>query len=212
MPDHQLVSSRVDSQLSVPVGVATRTKAAGVIRIVQVLQARDAALGTVLAFTTSAIALSAPGMEILRNVIKPGLIATFAGVVASGILLVGFVFIAVTQARGKLPYGFPRRTTKGATIMSFKSPILLALLAATVSMPLLVQAQPGYGRNWPGGGPGPYSPYGAAPYAAGNPYAQELNELAVKNPEKHDACFKEANEKNLRRDARWKFMIECMKK
>ena len=212
MPDDQLVSSRVNSQLVVPVGVSTHTNAAGVIRIVQALQARGPALRAVLAFTTSAIALSAPGMVILRKVIKPGLIATFAGVVATGILLVGFVFIAIAQARGKLPYAIPRRTTKGATIMSFKSPVLLALLAATVSLPLLVQAQPGYGRNWPGGGPGPYSPYAAAPYAAGNPYAQELNELAVKNPEKHDACFKEANEKNLRRDARWKFMVECMKK
>jgi len=96
--------------------------------------------------------------------------------------------------------------------MSFKKPILIALLGMTLVLPLLAQAQPGYGGNWPGGGPGPYSPYGAGPYAAGNPYAQELNELAVKNPEKHDACYKQANEKNLRRDARWKFMIECMKK
>lgn len=28
----------------------------------------------------------------------------------------------------------------------------------------------------------------------------------------HDACFTQANEKNLRRQARWKFMLECMKK
>jgi hypothetical protein len=27
----------------------------------------------------------------------------------------------------------------------------------------------------------------------------------------HDACFKQANEKNLRQEARWKFMIDCMK-
>jgi hypothetical protein len=59
---------------------------------------------------------------------------------------------------------------------------------------------------------GPYSPHGAGPYGAGNPYAQYLNELSVKNPEEHEACFKEANEKNLYREARWKFMIECMKK
>ena len=38
------------------------------------------------------IALSAPEMIILRKVLKPTLIATFAGVVATGILLVGYVF------------------------------------------------------------------------------------------------------------------------
>lgn len=91
-----------------------------------------------------------------------------------------------------------------------RTSFLAILLAATLSLPAL--AQPGAGRAWPGGGPGPYSPYGAGPYAAGNPYARELNELAVKNPDRHDACFEEANAKNLRREARWKFMLECMKK
>lgn len=96
--------------------------------------------------------------------------------------------------------------------MSLRKPALIALLGVAMCLPALAPAQPGYGRNWPGGGPGPYSPYGAGPYSAGNPYAQQLNELAVKNPDKHDTCFKEANDKNLRRDARWKFMVECMQK
>jgi uncharacterized membrane protein YraQ (UPF0718 family) len=43
----------------------------------------------------SVIALSLPEMIILRKVLKLRLIATFVGVVASGILLVGFVFNAV---------------------------------------------------------------------------------------------------------------------
>jgi len=34
----------------------------------------------------------------------------------------------------------------------------------------------------------------------------------VANPAKHDACFAEANAKNLVRDARWTFMLDCMKK
>ena len=38
------------------------------------------------------IALSAPEMIILRKALKPTLIATFAGVVASGILAVGYIF------------------------------------------------------------------------------------------------------------------------
>ena len=40
----------------------------------------------------SVIALSAPEMIILRKVLKPRLIATFVGVVAAGILLVGYLF------------------------------------------------------------------------------------------------------------------------
>jgi len=56
---------------------------------------KGAALGTVLAFMMAVIALSAPEMIILRKVLKPTLIATFAGVVAAGILLVGYVFNAV---------------------------------------------------------------------------------------------------------------------
>jgi len=81
--------------LAVLVGVPMYTNAAGVIPIVQALLAKGAALGTVLAFMMSVIALSLPEMVILRKVLKARLIATFVGVVAAGILLVGYVFNAV---------------------------------------------------------------------------------------------------------------------
>ena len=81
--------------LAVIMGVPMYTNAAGVIPIVQALLAKGAALGTVLAFMMSVIALSLPEMIILRKVLKMRLIATFVAVVASGILLVGFVFNAV---------------------------------------------------------------------------------------------------------------------
>ncbi|MBH2019127.1 MAG: permease [Burkholderiales bacterium] len=81
--------------LAVLMGVPMYTNAAGVIPIVQALLAKGAALGTVLAFMMSVIALSLPEMIILRKVLKLRLIVTFVGVVASGILLVGFVFNAV---------------------------------------------------------------------------------------------------------------------
>ncbi|KGM40165.1 membrane protein [Aquabacterium sp. NJ1] len=81
---------------SVPVavllGVPMYTNAAGIIPIVEALIGKGAALGTVLAFMMSVIALSAPEMIILRKALKPRLIATFAGIVAAGILLVGYVF------------------------------------------------------------------------------------------------------------------------
>ncbi len=81
--------------VAVLIGVPMYTNAAGVIPIVQALLAKGAALGTVLAFMMSVIALSFPEMVILRKVLKMRLIATFVAVVASGILLVGFVFNAV---------------------------------------------------------------------------------------------------------------------
>ena len=81
--------------LAVLIGVPLYSNAAGVIPIVQALLAKGAALGTVLAFMMSVIALSLPEMIILRKVLKVRLIATFAAVVATGILIVGFVFNAV---------------------------------------------------------------------------------------------------------------------
>ncbi|MEY8877568.1 MAG: permease [Leptothrix sp. (in: b-proteobacteria)] len=81
--------------LAVLIGVPMYTNAAGIIPIVQALLAKGAALGTVLAFMMSVIALSLPEAIILRKVLKLRLIATFMGIVAAGILLVGFVFNAV---------------------------------------------------------------------------------------------------------------------
>ncbi len=81
--------------LAILIGVPMYTNAAGVIPIVQALLVKGAALGTVLAFMMSVIALSLPEMIILRKVLKIRLIATFAGVVATGILIVGYVFNAV---------------------------------------------------------------------------------------------------------------------
>ncbi len=81
--------------LAVLMGVPMYTNAAGVIPIVQALLAKGAALGTVLAFMMSVIALSLPELIILRKVLKLRLIVTFVAVVSGGILLVGFVFNAV---------------------------------------------------------------------------------------------------------------------
>ncbi len=81
--------------LAVLVGVPMYANAAGVIPIVQALLAKGAALGTVLAFMMSVIALSLPEMVILRKVLKVRLIATLVAVVAAGIMLVGYVFNAV---------------------------------------------------------------------------------------------------------------------
>ena len=53
---------------------------------------KGAALGTALAFMMAVTALSLPEAIILRKVLKPRLIAVFFGVVALGIMLVGYLF------------------------------------------------------------------------------------------------------------------------
>jgi uncharacterized protein len=81
--------------VAVILGVPLYSNAAGVIPIVSVLLDKGVALGTVLAFMMSVVALSLPEMIILRRVMKPRLIATFIAVVAGGILLTGYLFNVV---------------------------------------------------------------------------------------------------------------------
>jgi len=78
--------------LAVLIGIPMYSSAAGIFPVVQALLEKGAALGTVLAFMMSVIALSFPEMIILRKVLKVRLIATFVGVVGAGIVLVGYLF------------------------------------------------------------------------------------------------------------------------
>jgi uncharacterized membrane protein YraQ (UPF0718 family) len=81
--------------LAVLMGVPMYSNAAGAIPIVQALLGKGAALGTALAFMMAVIGLSLPEAIILRKVLKPQLIAVFFGIVALGILIVGFLFNAI---------------------------------------------------------------------------------------------------------------------
>jgi uncharacterized membrane protein YraQ (UPF0718 family) len=81
--------------LAVLIGVPLYANAAGIIPIVQVLLAKGAALGTTLAFMMAVTGLSLPETVILRKVLKPRLLGIFLGVVALGIVLVGFLFNAI---------------------------------------------------------------------------------------------------------------------
>lgn len=81
--------------LSVLIGVPLYSNAAGIIPIVSVLIEKGASLGTSLAFMMAVIGLSLPEMIILKKVLKLPLILTFVGIVASGILIVGYLFNAI---------------------------------------------------------------------------------------------------------------------
>jgi uncharacterized protein len=81
--------------LSVLIGIPLYSNAAGIIPIVSVLIEKGASLGTSLAFMMAVIGLSLPEMIILKKVLKLPLILSFVGVVATGILIVGYLFNAI---------------------------------------------------------------------------------------------------------------------
>ncbi len=78
--------------LAILVGIPLYSNAAGIIPIVSVLIEKGVTLGTALAFMMSVIGLSLPEIIILKKVLKWQLIGIFIGVVAVGIIIVGFIF------------------------------------------------------------------------------------------------------------------------
>ena len=88
-----------NSPLAVPIvvliGVPLYSNAAGTIPIIQALMAKGMALGTALALMMSITALSLPEMIILRKVLKPKLIAVFAGTLAAAFVFTGLLFNAI---------------------------------------------------------------------------------------------------------------------
>ncbi|HEY3398626.1 MAG TPA: permease [Armatimonadota bacterium] len=81
--------------VAVVLGIPMYSNAAGIIPVVQALLEKGAALGTVLAFMMAVIGLSLPETILLRQVLRPRLIAVFLGVVGLGIILVGYLFNAL---------------------------------------------------------------------------------------------------------------------
>jgi uncharacterized membrane protein YraQ (UPF0718 family) len=78
--------------VSVIIGIPLYSNAAGIIPIVSVLIEKGASLGTSLAFMMAVIGLSLPEMIILKKVLKLPLILAFVGIVAFGIMMVGYLF------------------------------------------------------------------------------------------------------------------------
>ncbi len=78
--------------VSVLIGIPLYSNAAGIIPIVSVLIEKGASLGTSLAFMMAVIGLSLPEMIILKKVLKLPLILAFIGIVALGIMGVGYLF------------------------------------------------------------------------------------------------------------------------
>lgn len=81
--------------VAVLIGVPLYSNAAGMVPVVQALVGKGMAMGTVLAFMMSVTAISFPEAVILKNVLKMRLIYTFFGIVAVGIIIVGYLFNAI---------------------------------------------------------------------------------------------------------------------
>lgn len=78
--------------IAVLIGIPMYSNAAGTIPIIQALLGKGIQMGTALALMMSITALSLPEMIILRNVLKPKLIAIFVGIVGVSIIFVGYLF------------------------------------------------------------------------------------------------------------------------
>jgi hypothetical protein len=66
----------------------------GTLPIAEALVGKGVGLGTALAFMMSVTALSLPSLIMLKKVIKTPLLVLFVGIVACGIVIIGFVFNA----------------------------------------------------------------------------------------------------------------------
>lgn len=84
-----------DNPLAVPVvtllGIPLYSNAAGVIPIAEALWAKGMGTGTVLSFMMATVALSLPEFVLLKQILKPRLLALYFGSVAAGIMVIGLL-------------------------------------------------------------------------------------------------------------------------
>ncbi len=85
-----------DAWYAVPIatvlGVPMYSNAAGVMPLIEVLTQKGMLLGTALSFMMAITALSLPEAMILKKILSIKLISIFFGVVALGIMAIGFIF------------------------------------------------------------------------------------------------------------------------
>ena len=78
--------------LAVLIGVPMYADIFGTLPIAEALVARGVGLGTALAFMMSVTALSFPSLIMLKQVVRPPLLALFFGIITGGIILIGYFF------------------------------------------------------------------------------------------------------------------------
>ncbi|MCT4509645.1 MAG: permease [Tepidibacter sp.] len=83
--------------VAVVVAIPLYSNALGTIPIAEALIIKGVGIGTALAFMMATTALSLPEMILLRKVIKPKLIAVFVAITGVSIILVGYMFNAISH-------------------------------------------------------------------------------------------------------------------
>ena len=82
--------------LATAIGVPMYADIFGTIPIAEALFTKGVGVGTVLSFMMAVTALSLPSMILLSKVVKPKLLAIFAAIVSIGIVIIGYLFNAVS--------------------------------------------------------------------------------------------------------------------
>ena len=80
--------------LAVFAGVPMYADIFGTLPIAEALVLKGVGLGTALSFMMAVTALSLPSMILLKKVVKTKLLVIFAGLVTTGILIIGYLFNA----------------------------------------------------------------------------------------------------------------------
>ncbi|TEB11255.1 hypothetical protein Pmgp_01790 [Pelotomaculum propionicicum] len=81
--------------LAVIIGIPLYSNAAGMIPVVKELVRTGMAMGTALSFMMAVTALSLPEAIILKQVLKPKLLASYFGIVGLSIVCIGYLFNAI---------------------------------------------------------------------------------------------------------------------
>lgn len=81
--------------LATLVGVPMYADIFGTIPVAEALLAKNAQLGTVLSFMMAVTTLSLPSLVLLKQAVKPKLLALFIAICTIGIILVGYFFNAI---------------------------------------------------------------------------------------------------------------------
>ncbi len=81
--------------LATLIGVPMYADIFGTLPIAEALVGKGVGLGTVLAFMMAVTALSLPSLVMLKKVVRTPLLATFFGLVVTGILIIGYAFNAL---------------------------------------------------------------------------------------------------------------------
>jgi hypothetical protein len=82
--------------LATAVGIPMYADIFGTLPVAEALFAKGVGVGTILSFMMAVTALSLPSIIMLSKVVKPKLLAIFVSIVAVGIIIIGYLFNAIS--------------------------------------------------------------------------------------------------------------------